>query len=96
MLILNICVSDIPKELIKKADNGKSYMSICVSEMKQKDKFDNTHTIFMGQSKEQREAKLEKTYIGNGIEVNFGESKAITADDINNMPPAPADDGLPF
>ena len=71
MEILSICVSDIPKELIKKADNGKLYMNICVSEMKQKDKFDNTHTVFMRQTKEQREVKVDKIYIGNGYSVTF-------------------------
>lgn len=94
MEILSICVSDIPKDLIKKADNGKLYMNICVSEMKQKDKFDNTHTVFMGQTKEQREAKVDKIYIGNGYSVTFNE-KPVTSEDINSFPPAPSGD-LPW
>lgn len=95
MEILSICVSDIPKHLIKKHEKtGKLYMSICVSEMKQKDQFDNTHTVFMGQSKEQREAKEDKIYIGNGYAVNF-EPTSVSPESVNNMPPAPADD-LPF
>ena len=86
MEILNICVSDIPKHLIKKANNGKSYMTICVSEMKQADKYGNTHTVFMGQNKEERTAKADKIYIGNGKVINFGEQKPISAEDIADMP----------
>ena len=86
MEILNICVSDIPKHLIKKTDNGKSYMTICVSEMKQADKYGNTYTVFMGQNKEERTAKADKIYIGNGKVINFGKPNPLSAEDIADMP----------
>ena len=96
MDILNICVSDIPKNAIKTSPkNGKSYMTICVSDLKEKDQFDNTKTVFMGQTKDEREQKTPKIYIGNGKTVEFGQSNKVTAEEINEMPPAATDD-LPF
>ena len=50
----------------------------------------------MGQTKEQRELKVDKIYIGNGYSIIFNE-KPVTSADINSMPPAPdGDNGLPF
>ena len=87
MDILNICVSDIPKELIKTSQkNGKSYMTICTTEMKEKDQFDNTKTVFMWQTKDKREQKTPKIYIGNGKTVEFGQSNKVTAEEINDLP----------
>ena len=93
MINISICVSDIPKELIKKHENGKSYMNITVAPKKEVDKFGNTHTVYMSQTKEQREAKNEKYYIGSGKEIIFNNnhSTAPTA-----SVPHPADDNLPF
>ena len=36
--------------------------------MKQPDKYGNTHTIYMMQSKEEREARADRIYIGKGKE----------------------------
>lgn len=71
MITLNICLSDIPKEQISKPDNGKSYINVTVVKRKEADKFGNTHTIYISQNKEQREAKEPKTYIGSGKEYLF-------------------------
>ena len=74
MITVSICVSDIPKELIKKNDNGKSYMNIVIAPRKEADKFGNTHSVYMSQSKEDREAKKEKIYIGNAKEIVFKDA----------------------
>jgi hypothetical protein len=68
MINLNICLTDIPKEKIKTGKDGKKYLNISVSEMKQPDKFENTHTVFV---KDKDDA--EKTYIGKGKEVVFNK-----------------------
>lgn len=42
----SICLSDIPKELIKEAKNGKKYLNINITQIKGgSDKHGNTHTI---------------------------------------------------
>ena len=36
-LHLNICLSDIPRDLIRKASNGKSYINLNVTELRETD-----------------------------------------------------------
>lgn len=91
----SICVSDIPRDRIKMAENGKKYISICVSERKEVDSYGNTHTIFMAQSKEEREAKAGKNYIGSGKAYNPSPTP-VTSQDIEAMPSIAETDDLPF
>ncbi|MEF9923009.1 MAG: hypothetical protein RR854_00345 [Muribaculaceae bacterium] len=71
MITISICLSDIPQESRHKADNGKIYANFCIDKRREPDKFGNTHTVWMQQTKEQRQAKLEKKYIGSGKEYVF-------------------------
>ena len=80
MIVASICVDDIPKEAITKHTNGKRYMSIVIDEKKQADNYGNTHAVTMNQTKEQREAKEPKTYIGNGKEYLFTKKETKPAD----------------
>ncbi len=47
MIELKICKTDIPESKIYKAKNGKEYFTILIVELKEKDKFDNTHTCYI-------------------------------------------------
>ena len=99
MEVLSICVSDIPKSEIKKADNGKLYMNIVVQKMKAPDKFDNDLTVYMGQTKEQRAANIEKSYIGKGKTYEFtgGGGSQPTQEEIESAPAVSEEDSnLPF
>lgn len=73
MIVLDICLSDIPKDKITEARNGKKYCKMCLTEMREADQFGNQHTIYMSQSKEEREAKAAKVYVGKGKD--YGEKK---------------------
>jgi hypothetical protein len=91
MLILNICLSDIPAESRSKGKDGKIYANFVVTELREKDKFDNTHTVYMSQTKEQREANPAKVYVGRGKEVVFtGNAPAQQSEQPKEK------DGLPF
>ena len=57
---VSICVTDIPKSAIKVADNGKKYINIVVASRQNEGKYGETHTVFMSQTKEERDAKMEK------------------------------------
>jgi len=61
----SICVSDIPKDKLIQAKNGKLYLSIDLWINDEKDQYGNIGSVSVRQSKEQREAKEKKTYIGN-------------------------------
>lgn len=92
MIIIDICLSDIPADArVKSEKNGKIYAKFIVDEKKEIDKFGNTHSVAINQTKEQREAKVAKVYVGNGKEYNFaGSSKtsnvAQIKDDSSDLP----------
>jgi len=61
----------IEKNAYKKAENKRSYLNFSIVPLKEVDKYGNTHTIYVSQTKEQREAKEEKIYIGKCKEIIF-------------------------
>ena len=93
---ISICLSDIPKDRIKAANNGKKYINLAVTRMKEPDKYEQTHTVFVSQSKEEREVKENKIYVGKGKEINFMPSGA-TVQSVESMPEMNLEeDDLPF
>lgn len=89
------CVSDIPRDKIFVAENGKKYIPICVSELRQPDQYENTHCVFIRQSKEERERKDARTYVGRGKSVIFRPAEP-TPDQVSDLPVADNTDDLPF
>ena len=71
MIVISICLSDIPEDKITTSSNGKKYVNIIVDQRKEKDQYDNTHTVYMSQSKDERQAKVPKKYVGTGKEYTF-------------------------
>ena len=93
---ISICLSDIPKDRIKAADNGKKYINLAVTRMKEPDRYEQTHTVFVSQSKEEREAREDKIYVGKGKEINFTPSGA-TVQSVESMSAmSQEEDDLPF
>lgn len=87
----SICLSDIPKELFRKAENGKVYLNIAVVERKETSQFGHTHFISCSPKKDERK---------EGVNYFCGDLKPFipvqpTQEQINNSPSAPEDD-LPF
>jgi hypothetical protein len=80
MIVIDICLSDIPEWSRKKANNGKVYAKFAVVERQAPDKFDNTHTVYCNPTKEQREAKEAKHYVGNGKELVFNAQAPVQQD----------------
>ena len=66
MEVLNLCLSDIDKSKIFTAKNGKKYLSVVVTERKEVDQFGNDLVVYVSQSKDERDNKSPKNYIGNG------------------------------
>jgi hypothetical protein len=63
----------IPHPSIFIGEKG-AYLDCDLTERREKDRFDNTHNIAMVQTKEARQAKDPKVYIGNGKTLIFGDS----------------------
>jgi len=79
MITISVCLSDLPKDKITTApSNGKKYINLVCDLRKENDKFGNTHTLFVSQTKEQREAKEAKIYVGNGKEFIYKIQTAVT------------------
>ena len=78
MITLSICLSDLPKEKIQTASNGKKYINLVVDKRKEAGKYGETHTLYVSQSKEEREAKEDKKYVGSGKEYVYNGQQSNT------------------
>ena len=76
MVVVLIDLNKIDKSKIKAGKNGEKYYSVVVDNRKEADKFGNTHTVYDNQSKEDREAKVAKNYLGSGKEFVFNNNNA--------------------
>ena len=72
MINISIDVKKISKDRLKAHSNGANYLSLTVDKLKEVDKFGNTHCVYESQTKEERERKDKRNYIGNGKEFVFG------------------------
>jgi hypothetical protein len=90
----SIDLAKIDKKNIYEKD-GKKYLSLQIS-VNDETKYGNNVSVAIGQTKEQREAKVDKTYLGNG-KVVWTDGKITIADkqDQPQMKSSQKDD-LPF
>ena len=66
LLTGSICLTDIPKEKITTSEkNGKKYLNVTVWVNDEPDTYSNHASIQVSQTKEEREGKAPRTYIGN-------------------------------
>lgn len=71
---ISIDLNKIDKSKIKQHSNGAKYYSITVEKKREPDQYGNTHTVYDRQSKEQREARENKNYLGSGKEFTWGNN----------------------
>lgn len=71
-IYLDINLSAIPKEILKKATNGATYCKLYLSKMRQPDKYGNEYTIYAKPDKD-----AERIYVGKGKE--YGQQQALPA-----------------
>jgi hypothetical protein len=95
----SINLNEIPKDKIINGKKGK-YLPISITINDEPDQFGNQGPVIVEQTKEEREAKTAKTYLGN-VKVVWTNGNNVDTAPRDNMqaPPAPAavDDGdLPF
>jgi len=69
MYSLDLDILKIPanKLKVRKLKNGNkaAFATLILAERQQPDDYGNTHTVFISQTKEEREAKEPKIYIGS-------------------------------
>lgn len=93
MITISICLSDLPKDKIKEGKNGKKYINLVLSERKEVGKFDETHTLTVSRTKEERDAQTPAMYVGSGKEYKPLPS---APQNIDELPPAQNVNDLPF
>jgi hypothetical protein len=98
MIVVSIDVTKIDKSKLVEGKNGQKYYSLVVDELRTPDKYDNTHTVYQNQTKDERTAKTPKVYIGNGKEFKFNQQSAPqqSAPATNPLHSQQAVDDLPF
>ena len=88
MMVLDICLTDIPKDQIVRAKNGKSYCKLVVAERKEEDRFGQNLMVYMSARKEDR--GKPKQFVGSG------KSYAIQNSNIAARSENDGTDDLPF
>ena len=95
----SINLSEIPKDKIFVGKKGK-YLPITITLNDEPDQFGNQGPVVVEQTKEEREAKTAKTYLGN-VKVVWTNGENVATAPRDNQPaaaaPAPAKpEDLPF
>lgn len=97
ILIGSICLSDIPKEVIKavecKDGQTRKYLNVAIIERNEVSKFGHTH--FISCSPKQEERKEGVNYIIGDVKPLERKDLTPTPEEIDNAPVADPDD-LPF
>jgi hypothetical protein len=97
MIVIDICLSDLPKEKIKTSQkNGKKYIALIVSKRRDVGQYGETHTVAISKPREERDEKT--IYVGSGKEyMPKSEQTTTAAPQTSNPDPfTDPDDGLPF
>ncbi len=87
MIVVSIDLTKIDKSKIVDGKNGQKYYSLVVDELRTPDKYDNTHTVYQNQTKDERAAKTAKVYIGNGKEFKFNQQTAPQQQQVQQSAP---------
>ena len=94
----SINLNEIPKDKIYVGKKGK-YLPITITLNDEVDQFGNQGPVVVEQTKEERDAKAPKTYLGN-IKVLWTDGNNVDRAPMDVQPAAapapPAEDDLPF
>ena len=97
ILNLNLRVDALPKEKFVKGKDGKVYYNLTISINDDTNQFGQNVTAIDSQTKEEREAKKPKNYLGNGSVVwTDGNIKAVKKEQNVAEKAQTVSDNLPF
>ena len=88
----SIDLMKIDKSKIITHANGCKYLNIDITVNDEKDQYQNDVSVALSQTKDERDAKLKKTYLGNGKTVWESVKKETT----QNTNLSKEEDDLPF
>ena len=93
----SIRVDKLPKEKFVKGKDGAVYYNFTIS-VNDETRYGNNVAVMDSQTKEEREAKVARNYLGNG-KVVWMSDQGVTVAERDDQPQAvaePASDDLPF
>lgn len=85
---VSLCLSDLPKTHMSKANNGKIYSDIVVAVRKEPDQWGRDMKVYMKPTKQDRENHANKIYVGGGKMIIF-EAESVeqpSDEEIKNLP----------
>jgi len=89
---VNICLNDVTNR--RKANNGKTYADLVVTDLTEPDDKGNTLTVYNELSKDQRDAGEKRVYCGRGKHMTTSWSEKAINPTVNDV--EQPDDDLPF
>lgn len=86
---ISLCLSDIPKERMSKAKNGKIYVDIVAAMRKEPDQWNRDVKVYARPTEADRKNQAPKIYVGGGRLITFASSSGETPsdDEVNNLMP---------
>ena len=87
----SIRVDKLPKEKFVKGKDGAVYYNLTIS-VNDETRYGNNVAVMDSQTKEEREAKAQRNYLGNGKVVwtndliKLAEREEVTSDETNDLP----------
>ncbi len=98
LISLSIDVKKIDKSKLISHSNGAVYLNLTMDLKDESDQYGNDCSVWIQQSKEERDAKARRTFLGNGKVLWSGESKPkVSTPPVGTGPQLPpVDDDLPF
>ncbi len=97
LINFSLDVKSLPQEKFQEHPNGKVYINLTMS-VNDETRYGNNTSIYVSQTQEEREAKKQRSYVGNG-KVVWNDQKIVNAtkevQEAVQEQPAEAD-GLPF
>ena len=85
IISVKVDVSKIDKSRLYKGEKG-TYLSLTGIIKDEKDKYGNDVSVWEEQSKEEREAKKDRNFLGNGKVVFSEETKPASPEEKNDLP----------
>jgi hypothetical protein len=101
LININLSLDRIDKSRIIEK-NGKKYLNLTIASSRQTDQYGNTHQVYHTPTKEEREARANKIFCGNGKEITFNNSQQPAPQPQQSYTPPPQTkssepvDDLPF
>lgn len=96
LISASINLSKIDKSKIIEGKEGAKYLNIQIALNDQADNYGNTVAITINQTKEEREAKMPKIYLGNGKVVWTSNNQNPPIQSTPTSANIPVEDDLPF